>query len=186
MILGRKRKSNMAKYHHFKGSSLDRSEKIQRLVCEIILARKVADFEAENSKVWELKHSATCVHIAKIIARKRRLNVELCGVIAALHDIYAIETGKYKEHAKKGAIIARKILERSEDFSKLEIDLACKAIENHSDKFHDSKEPYCEMIKDADSFDVSLYKDGIYNEKPPAQREYYLARISKVERELGL
>ena len=90
-------------YHHYKGNQLPRSDAIQKLVVERILANPLTDDQRENSKVWELKHSSSCIQIGRLLAIKRGLNVELAETICALHDIYAIDTGHYDEHAQKGA-----------------------------------------------------------------------------------
>ncbi|MBI3443746.1 HD domain-containing protein [Candidatus Woesebacteria bacterium] len=103
-------------YHHFKGNDLTRSEKIQRQVTEMILESKISDENRENSKVWELKHHAGTVQIGRIVAFKRGLDPEIAEIVCLLHDIYAIVQGKYKDHAKLGAEIARKILKDSVDF----------------------------------------------------------------------
>ncbi|MBI4991447.1 hypothetical protein HZB96_05130, partial [Candidatus Gottesmanbacteria bacterium] len=60
-------------FHHFKGNSLSRSEKIQRIVTEMILTSKLPDEKRENSIVWELKHHAGTVQIGRILAQKRNL-----------------------------------------------------------------------------------------------------------------
>ena len=77
-------------FHHFKGNNLSRSEKIQRAVTRLILKSKITDEKRENSVVWELKHHAGCVQIGRILAQKRKLDVELAEIICVLHDIYSI------------------------------------------------------------------------------------------------
>lgn len=140
-------------FHHFKGNELSRSEKIQRKVSEILLESKLPDEKRESSIVWELKHSAGCVQIGRILAQKRGLDVELAEIACILHDIYPIVEGKYGGHAKKGAEITRKMLKESGDFSKEEIELISEAVANHSDKQIYSNKPYVELVKDADVFD---------------------------------
>ncbi len=176
-------------YHHFKGDLLGRSDKIQRKTTELILSSKVPDAKRENSVAWELKHSASCVQVARILAIKRGLNLELCEVIASLHDLNAIETGTYEKHAEKSAELARELLSASGDFSEKEIGIICNAIACHSDKNVFSTGAYAELIKDADCLDCYLYLRGsgeIYVEKPAAVRAFYLKRISNVLSELGL
>ena len=85
-------------FHHFKGKELSRSEKIQKKVVQLIL--NMNDNESESSIIWELKHSAGCCQIGRILALKRGLDIELAEIISILHDIYAIINGKYKDHAK--------------------------------------------------------------------------------------
>jgi len=115
-------------YHHFKGDNLTRSEKIQRLVTQRILESPIPDEKRENSKIWELKHHAGCVQIGRILAQKRGLDTELAEIVCVLHDIYAIEVGKYEDHARKGAEIAKKILEDTKNFTQEEIDFVLESM----------------------------------------------------------
>lgn len=176
-------------FHHFKGDDLSRSEKIQRKVVEFLLESKLSDEKRENSVIWELKHSSGCCQIGRILAQKRNLDVELAEIICVLHDIYAVVEGKYEEHAKKSAEIARKMLEDSGDFNKEEIELIADAIAHHSEKHVYTDEPYVELIKDVDVLDCSLYENakGFYSlHKSKGVYEEYVNRIKNVRKELGL
>lgn len=176
-------------FSHFKGKDLTRSEKIQRKLTEIILQSKVADEDRESSLIWELRHSAGVCQIGRILAQKRELDIEMTEILCILHDIYAIITGKYKDHAMLGAKIARKMLKKSNDFTSSEIELITKAIAQHSDKHIYTTKPYVELIKDADVFDCSLYeksKTWYKLHKPKEFFEETIKRIKKVRKELGL
>ena len=119
-------------FHHFKGNELTRSEKVQLQIVELLLHSKLPDTERESSIMWELKHTAGCCQIGRILAQKRNLDVEIAEIICAMHDIWVIVTGKYSEHAKKGAEYAKKMLEKTGDFSKDEIETIAEAIRHHS------------------------------------------------------
>ncbi|MBI5452038.1 HD domain-containing protein [Candidatus Gottesmanbacteria bacterium] len=176
-------------FHHFKGNSLSRSEKIQRIVTEMILTSKLPDEKRENSIIWELKHHAGTVQIGRILAQKRNLDTELAEIICVLHDIYAIVEGKYNNHAKLGAGIAKKILKNSKDFTQQEIATITEAISHHSEKDVYTDKPYVELAKDADVFECSLYQgaEGFYRlHKPEPVFKEYVKRIKKVRKELGL
>jgi len=173
-------------YHHFTGNNLNRSEKIQKQVIDRLLASKIPDSNRENSIAWELKHSSSTIQLAKILAEKRGLNTEYAEIIAALHDISAIETGSYEKHAAKGAEIAGKILMESGDFSNEEIDVIVEAIANHSEKQTYTDKKYVELAKDADTLDCFLYDQDIYHEKPAESKKEYFKRIIKIRKELGL
>lgn len=176
-------------YHHFKGNDLTRSEKIQRLVTRMIMGSKLSDEKRENSIVWELKHHAGCVQIGRILAQKRNLDVELSEIICVLHDIYAIVEGKYKDHARLGAELARKILSETKEFTQEEIDTITQAIAHHSEKEVYTQSPYVELAKDADVFECSLYQgaEGFYKlHKSESVFKEYVNRIKKVRAELGL
>ncbi len=180
----------MAKdFHHFKGEELSRSEKVQRKVVELLLESRRPDEKRESSIIWELKHSAGCCQIGRVLAQKRSLDTELAEIICTLHDIYVIVEGGYDEHAKRGAGIAREMLEESGDFSKKEIEIIAEAIAHHSEKHIHTNKPYVELVKDADVFDCSLYEnaEGFYVlHKPKEIYEEYVKRIKKVRKELGL
>jgi uncharacterized protein len=174
---------------HFKGNNLSRSENVQRLVTQLILDSKISDEERENSKIWELKHHAGTVQIGRILAIKRGLNIELAELICALHDIYPIVTGKYKDHAKLGGEMAKKILHDSHDFTDVEMKTICQAIAAHSSKDTVDDDPYMELAKDADAFECSLYEgaEGFYSlHKPERVFLKYAERIKNVRAELGL
>lgn len=179
----------MKPHHHYKGQNLSRSEKIERKIIDLILASKIPEDKRESSIFWELKHSSGCIQIARILAEKRDLDIELAEVAAAAHDIYVIIHGTYKNHAKLGAPIAEKLLQKTGGFPEKEINIITSAIAHHSEKGIRSNDPYVELIKDADAFDCSLYKgaEGDYRlNKPESIYKEYVKRIKKVRRELGL
>lgn len=176
-------------YHHFKGNNLTRSEKVQRKVTQLLLDSNLPDEQRESSIVWETKHSCSCTQVGRILAEKRNLSIELAEIICILHDIYVILEGKYKDHAKLGAPIAKKILEDIDSFSSEEIKTITEAIANHSDKDKYSDDPYIELAKDADVMDCSLYEgvEGYYAlHKPKEVFDEYVKRIKKVRKELGM
>lgn len=176
-------------HHHYKGKNLSRSEQIEKKVIELIITSKIPENRRESSIVWELKHSSGCLQIARILAEKRKLAVELAEVSAVLHDIYVIVRGSYKNHAKLGVPIAEKLLKESGGFSDTEIETITKAIAHHSKKDIYTDEPYIELVKDADVFDCSLYKgaEGDYRiNKPELVFAQYVKRIENVRKELGL
>jgi HD superfamily phosphodiesterase len=176
-------------FHHYKGNDLSRFEKVERKVIELILSSKVPDKKREDSIIFELKHASGCTQIARIIAQKRKLNVEIADTATTLHDIYVIVHGTYKDHARLGALIAKKILKEIGGFSKSEIETSSQAVAHHSEKEIYSDNPYIELVKDVDVFDCSLYKgaEGSYrNHKPENIFKEYVKRIKTVRKELGL
>lgn len=176
-------------YHHFKGNKLNRSELVQRKVVQLILNSKLTDKQRESSKVFELKHSSGCTQVGRILAEKRRLNKEYAELICALHDIYVIVKGKYKDHAHLGAPIAEHILKKTKKFSEKEIKVISEAIFSHSDKHIYTKNPYVELAKDADTLDCFLYDnvEGYYTgNKPPEVAKEYFRRIIKLRKEMGM
>lgn len=176
-------------HHHYKGDSLTRSEKVERKVVELLLHSKIPDSQRESSIVWELKHSSGCCQIARMLAQKRNLDLELAEVASVLHDIYVIVEGNYQDHAKRGAPIAEKILHEIGGFTYEEITIISEAVAHHSEKEIYSDEPYIELVKDVDVFDCSLYKgveDYYRLHKTEDVVIEYSKRIKKVRNELGL
>lgn len=176
-------------FHHYKGSDLSSSEKVERKVIELLFSSKLPNNQRDSSIVWELKHSSGCCQIARILAQKRKLDVELAEVSAILHDIYVIVEGKYKDHAKFGGPIAKQILEEIGGFSEQETQSITEAVAHHSEKEVHSNKPYVELVKDVDVVDCSLYKgaEGFYRiHKPEEIFKEYVNRIKTVRKELGL
>ena len=176
-------------YSHFKGKNITRCEFIERTVVETILESSLPDEERSWSKVFELKHSASVAQLGRVLAQKRGLDPELAAIICVMHDIYVFTTGRVTDHARKGAPIAEKILKKTKQFNEKEIKLIVQAIANHSDKHIISKNPYVELVKDADVFDCGLYigvRDAYLYEKSHATCKFYFQRIKNVRKELGL
>jgi len=95
-------------------------------------------------------------HFGALLAIKRGLDPELASTCGMLHDISAVISGSYDNHALNGAVEARKILESNNLYTKGEIDIIVTAISRHSDK--DKKQlPYDEVLKDADVLSHCLY-----------------------------
>jgi len=176
-------------FHHYKGNDLNRAEKIQRDLSRILVKNKVGDSKRDSSAIWELMHVSGCSQIGRMLAQRRGLDAELAEIACMLHDVSVIVSGKYTEHAKRGAEIARKMLLKTGDFKTKEIDLITDAIASHSEKEKISPNPIAELVKDADTFDCSLYNnsEGYYVlHKPPKIFKTYKARVRKVRKELGL
>lgn len=176
-------------FSHFKGNDLTRSEKIQKKITVLIIRSNIPDEKRDSSLIWELKHSAGVCQMGRLLAQKRKLNIEIAEIICIMHDVCTIITGSYKNHGPEGAKIAQKILTDSGDFTENEIIIITKAISQHSNKDHYSDDPYVELVKDADVFDCSFYEkslggyklhkpDNIYNET--------LKRLSRIRKELKL
>ncbi|UCD04229.1 MAG: HD domain-containing protein [Candidatus Woesearchaeota archaeon] len=179
----------MAKrFHHFKGNELSRSEKIERKVIQMLLDSNLPDSKRDSSIIWEIKHISGCISLGRILALKRNLDLEICDIISSLHDSSLIVSGSYKEHAKKSADVAKKILQESGEFTNKEIQLIITAIANHSAK-NQIDDPYSEFIKDVDVLDCSLYQNSLDEytlTKSPDMLKAYENRLKNVRKELGL
>lgn len=176
-------------YTHFRGKNISRVELMERMLVEIIMKSKLPDQQRVWGKVFELKHSSSVIQLGRVLAQKRGLNEEMAVIICAFHDVYVDHSGKAKDHAKVGAIMAEKILRKTKKFKDKEIGLIANAIKEHSNKHIVAKNPYVELVKDADVFDCSLYEgmhDAYIFEKPTEICRTYFDRIKKVRKELGL
>ena len=91
-----------------------------------------------------------------MIAQKRKADVELAIVAGMLHDIFSYKTMKHQDHAHKGAVMAKEILDELDIFDDKEIAMICDAIYNHSDRAatHTS---FTEVLIDADVLQHYLY-----------------------------
>jgi hypothetical protein len=178
-------------HHHFKADLIAPEDKVaicERYVIDILLTSQLPDSKRENSIAWELKHHAGVAQMARLLARKRGLEVDVCTIGALLHDIYAIVYGTYKDHAHLGAAMATEIA-TSAGFSSRETDVIQRIVYNHSDKHIWSDDPYAEFGKDADILDIFLYP-GPFAEylliKSVSVFKHYLDRASSVWSELGI
>ena len=114
-----------------------------------------------------------------MIAQKRRENAELAVVAGMLHDISSYQTMDRRDHAHKGAAMAKEILEKLGLFAGTEIDLICDAIYRHSDKA-EKHPPLAEILIDADVFQHCFYNPLI----APAAHEK--ERFEVLKKEFGL
>ena len=130
---------------------MDRIEKVREIVDEIIL--KMSKDEARRHAYLHLYGvSQACA----LLALKRKEDVELAVIAGMLHDIYTYANLDSRDHAHKGAEMAREILDSLHIFEEYEKDLICTAIYNHSDKsvVHGWLD---EILKDADVMQHVLY-----------------------------
>lgn len=179
-------------YHHFKKDYIspdDRVTRCERYVIDLLLQSSIPDSDRESSVAWELKHQASVVQFARILALKRGLPTDICILGMLLHDIYSVVQGKYSRHAHLGTPIAEKILSEVGKFSKEESDQIIRIVRSHSDKHIWSDDPFQEFGKDVDVLDCFLY-EGAFNyylkNKPLPIFKEYLKRARLVWRELGL
>jgi HD superfamily phosphodiesterase len=176
-------------FHHYKGDNLTPTEKVERQFVELLIKSSLPDEHRESSIVWELKHSSGCCQIARILAQKRGLDVEISEVAALLHDIYVAVEGKYSNHAILGAPLAEKLLNEIGGFTPEQVKTIGEAVAQHSQKEVYSDNPYAELVKDVDVFDCSLYsgsEDYYRLHKPPEIVDEYVKRTKAVREELGL
>jgi len=182
----------LKEYHHFKTGLIDprdRVAKCERYITDLLLASDIPDSERDSSICWELKHQASTLQFAKVLAMKRELPIDICAVGLMLHDINSIVHGKYERHAHLGTPIAMEILQKLGGFSEDELDQISRIIYNHSDKHIWTDDPFQEIGKDVDVLDCFLYEgafDYYLGNKPLPVFKEYLRRAKRVWEELGL
>lgn len=127
--------------------------------------RYLKDEDRELPMKWSFMHMYSSSQLATLIAIKKRLNPELLGIIAALHDIGAIKTKKRENHAQNGSKFVYEVINEYNTNLRGNLDIITKdetkiihdAVINHSDKETVSEDPYIEAMKDVDSLDRYLH-----------------------------
>ena len=130
---------------------MNRIEIVRAYVDDVLL--HMTDAEARRCGYLHLYGVAQA---CAMIAMKRGMNAELPVVAGMLHDIAAYATLDSTEHAARGAVMAREILESLGCFAAGEVEQVCAAIHHHSDKAG-AHAPLDEVLKDADVLQHCLY-----------------------------
>lgn len=106
-----------------------------------------------------------CIELAK----KRNLDTELAAIIGITHDYATYYTGTSFDHATRSAMLVKEILEKTDTFTAVEIQLITNAIKNHShkEKIDDS---YSELLKDADTYYLHLFEPDMVLSKEKIER----------------
>ena len=153
---------------------MERIEKVRLCVAE-----RFSDSMSPEVKCQMTEHILGVSQFCGLLAMKRGQPVELAMIAGLLHDIYTCATLESKEHAAKGALMARELLSDLQLFTQAEIDTIATAIEHHSSKGarHDA---FDEVLKDADVLQHSF--------QPPlfAVADHEKERYASLKVELGL
>lgn len=130
---------------------MSRIERIREYIDKILLNMK-----STEERRCAYVHLYGVAQACAMLSMKRDEDVELVVIAGMLHDIYSYAKMDHRDHAHKGAEMAKDILEQSGLFTEDEQDKICTAIYNHSDKsaLHD---PLSEILKDADVMQHYLY-----------------------------
>lgn len=156
---------------------MNRIEKVREVV-DSIISRMTESDERRCAYV----HLYGVAQAAALIAEKRKENVELSIIAAMLHDLYNYEyenEGAIDDHAHKGAVRAKNILNDLKIFSCEEIDLIYSAIYHHSDK-KIINEPFDEVLKDADVMQSVFYNPLYYTGALKSER------LDNLKKEFGM
>ena len=137
---------------------------------------KCLNDEQDRAKAVAHLHGVSLA--AAMIAKKRGEDPELASMAGLLHDLYAYKSGSYDDHAHKGAVYAREVLEKLGATSKEETDIICSAIWHHDSKA-EIDSPMDEVLKDADVIHHSL------GDPTKEVKEHEKMRYEKLCREFG-
>ena len=168
---------------------MDRLEikRVNRLQTMLINEWKDLDFNDRPIRLeWNIMHMYSCTQIAKMVAMKRGLDVELAAIIATLHDLAVVE-GRFREDHDRlaGSYVVGAIERYNEQhrgdlapITEEETEIILNAIITHSAKETMTELPYVELIKDVDSLDRYLY--GLETEGAYATRTHRLLDEMKI------
>ena len=154
---------------------MNRIEILRKHIDEVLL--NMTDVEERRCAYLHLYGVAqSCA----LIALKRGENAELATMAGMLHDIYSYSKMDTKDHAHKGAVLAKEILASLRITNNDETKMICDAIYAHSDKevVHSD---FDEVLKDAD-----VFQHGLYNPMIDIVEAHRKERYEKLKLEFGI
>ncbi len=161
--------------------------RVNRIVSMLLEEMRSMSDEGRDLPIrWSVMHMYSSSQLAKVLALRRGMDMELASIAAALHDITVIVTGKTESHAEVAEKHVRDAISRYNNgqwtklpkVTKDEENMLVEAIVQHSDKEVYSGNPLAELLKDVDSLDRYLH--GVKSEGA------YLDRCHKPLREFGV
>ena len=161
--------------------------RVNRLVSMLLEEMQAMSDEGRDLPLrWSVMHMYSSSQLAKLLAIRRGLDLELPAIAAALHDITVIMTGKTERHAQVAEQHVREAVARYNSgpwtklprITKAEEDMLVEAITQHSDKDVYTGNSLAELLKDVDSLDRYLH--GVKTEGA------YLDRCRRVLKELAV
>jgi len=162
-------------------------KRLNRILSMLIAYMKDLDDEDRDIPIrWNIMHMYSSSQIAKLVAMKRGLDMEVASIAAALHDIGVVLTKRQKNHAQNAENIVAEFIKKYNtearkdlpEITEEETSMIIKAIIHHSEKDDFSDDPMVELLKDVDSIDRYLH--GVKS------KGIYLKRSIKVIKELNL
>jgi uncharacterized protein len=105
---------------------------------------------------WNIMHMYTSAQLAKLLAVKRKIDPEKASLIATLHDIATVMSGKCERHGERAEPYSRDTIKKYNESIESELtiikeeeDAFIEAISVHSNKDDFSKNEFAELLKDA-------------------------------------
>lgn len=154
---------------------MNRIEILRKYIDEVLLNMKEVE-ERRHAYVHLYGVAQACA----LIALKRGEDAELATTAGMLHDIYSYSEMDIKDHAHKGAVLAREILTSLRITNDDETEMICDTIYTHSEKeaVHSN---FNEVLKDADVLQQYLYNPTVEIWAPEKKNRY-----KKIKREFGI
>ncbi len=154
---------------------MNRIEILRKYIDEVLL--NMTDVEERRHAYLHLYGVAQA---CTLIALKRGEDAELATMVGMLHDIYSYAKADTKDHAHKGAILAREILASLRITNNDETEMICDAIYTHGEK-EATHSDFNEVLKDADVLQQCLYNPTIEIQAPERKNRY-----ERLKREFGI
>lgn len=129
----------------------NRLEVLREYIDRVIL--DMTDFEERRCAYVHLYGVS---QVCAMIALKRGENAELACMAGMLHDLYSYKFLDTKNHAEKGAVLARELLNEVKITTEEETNIICSAIHNHSAK-GEHHSAFDEVLIDADVLQHCVY-----------------------------
>lgn len=163
---------------------MDRIKQVKDYVNDKIRNTKVdpeKDYEAIRNN--EKTHSYGTASLAKLLALKRGLDIEIAVVIGHIHDLGRIVHNVRGEgHGEACGDEVKRALEELNIFSDEESHIIVKAVRNHDKKF-ELGSSYEELIKDADLLERFLTKPNYFEHEWNIDKK---DRLNSILVELGM
>ena len=153
----------------------NRIETLRKHITDLLFSTN----EDKEFRFRYLNHMYSVSQFCALIALKRGENAELAMMAGLLHDYHTYKTLDSDNHAEKGAVLAREMLNGLGITTADETDLICSAIHNHTYKgsVHSS---FDEVLVDAD-----VLQHGLFNITLPIAN-WEKERFEKMFKEFGL
>lgn len=154
---------------------MNRIEILRKYIDEVLL--NMTDVEERRAAYVHLYGVAQA---CAFIAQKRGEDAELATMAGMLHDIYSYAKMDTKDHAHKGAILAKEILASLRITNNDETELIYDAIYTHGEK-ETTHSDFNEVLKDADVFQQCSYNPTVEIWAPERKNRY-----ERLKREFGI
>jgi len=133
--------------------------------------------ERDYPIIWERIHATSCAQIGRMLAEKRKVDVEQAALACAIHDMGRWVSGRQSDHAPKGEGPARLFLAEEKGSGEYREQIV-QAVINHSQK-EQIGTPLEEIVKDADILDCYWHGEEIV-------KVHHITRLQQLLKDLGI